>query len=557
MALRKEYDVVVIGGGINGLTAAAYLQKAGLDVALFERREEVGTHCTTEEVLHPGAKLNLHASGILIGSSPAYLDLELEKFGLDMLCTEVSYFHPFKDKSAVIVHRWDLEKTIQSFANMNQEDADTFRRLFDYFRPLIPELTDLLWFTQPTPETWDKIVSMISKCPDMPTDWLDMTGIELMDLLYQDERFKTTWNSLAVGFGVFPPTIRTVGAFVPIMPFVLGGSGMPRGGSHALPHALIRCFIRHGGSAFQGCPVEKIIVENGIAKGVALSKYAIYPEAEVRAKRAVISDLTAYPTFIDLVGEDKLPRWVAKAAKNFDYNAEGLFTNYWVLNERHHWDGYPDDVQRAFSFMYGAENTSDIERLHSDVMAGRLSDPPIPLGLSVQGYVLADPSQAPAGQYTLMSWSVVPYDLRRLGGAHRWDDIREEYADKVEDLLASYGSNVKRAKIARYVQTPLDIYRRNPSAIKGCWSGGAMTVNQFYDNRPFPGCGAPRTPVDGLYISNSMWPNGQSYVPSGVIAAKVVAEDTGVREQPWWVHKGTQSAARVMERWQSDLKPRF
>ena len=84
-APKQQYDVIVVGGGVNGLAVAAYLQKAGLQTAVFERRDESGTFCSTEEVLYPGVKLNLHASLLMPHYGPAYVDLELERFGLELL----------------------------------------------------------------------------------------------------------------------------------------------------------------------------------------------------------------------------------------------------------------------------------------------------------------------------------------------------------------------------------------------------------------------------------------------------------------------------------------
>ena len=102
---RSDYDVIIIGGGVNGLTAGAYLQKAGLSTAIFERRDESGTFSSTEEVLYPGVKLNMHASLLMPHYGPAYLDLELERFGLELLRppgAKYAYFYPFLDGNAVL-----------------------------------------------------------------------------------------------------------------------------------------------------------------------------------------------------------------------------------------------------------------------------------------------------------------------------------------------------------------------------------------------------------------------------------------------------------------------
>src|SRR3989304_7899027 len=144
---RTEYDVIVIGGGINGLTPATYLQKAGLKVAVFERRDEVGTHCSTEEVMYPGVKVNLHASALAPAVSPAYEDLELERFGLEMLTSsEWGYFHPFKDKTAVLFHSWDAKKQYESWKRISEKDAEVFKKLVNYLGPLLSEYLHLLFY---------------------------------------------------------------------------------------------------------------------------------------------------------------------------------------------------------------------------------------------------------------------------------------------------------------------------------------------------------------------------------------------------------------------------
>ena len=108
---ENQYDVIVVGGGINGLTAAIYLQKSGLKVAVFERKLEAGAGCCTEEVMAPGVKVNLCACNMVTMWSPAYGDLELEKFGLEMLTSsEWGMFHPFKDKTAVMFNSWNGKK---------------------------------------------------------------------------------------------------------------------------------------------------------------------------------------------------------------------------------------------------------------------------------------------------------------------------------------------------------------------------------------------------------------------------------------------------------------
>lgn len=555
--LEKEYDVIVIGGGISGLACAAYLQKAGQKVVVLERREEVGTHCATEEVTVPGARMNLHATFLITHCGPALGDLELERFGFyQVTSSEWGYLQPFQDGSAFVQHMSDARKDYEMWKRLSPKDAERFRAIVNYLGPKWGDLFHLTFGTTATPESLGRVGEIISGVPGMPRDWANMDGFEVVDALFEDERIKAALITISHEAGL-KPRHRGVGALAPL--FGLGGAKMrwtARGGSHALPHALARCFVHHGGTLLQGCPVARIDIDGGEAKGVFLSKHAIFPEAEIRARKAVVSNLTCRPTFIDLIGKDKLSPEVATAAENFDYDGQIVIGAYYVLNEMPQWTAakrFPE-VARAFGFNFGAESPRDLVKMYQDIEAGRLPDPPMCVGGCSQGLAVADPTQAPRGQYTFHAWCDAPYDLKELGGPEKWDEIREQYGDKIDARLAEYAPNFKKAKLERYLMTPLDVYRRNPSAIHGCYDGGSVTPEQFWDARPFRGCGAPRTPFGKLYLSNSIWPWGLTVLP-GAVTAGVVAEDLNVRQQEWWNHKSLDNYPRMCARNGFDLHP--
>lgn len=554
----KEYDVIVVGAGINGIACGAYLQKAGLKVALFERSQEAGAFCQTQELMIPDAKVNTCAVYMLTMNSPAYEELEVERFGVECLTSsEWGSFHPFKkDRSALLVHNWDMQKTYEAWKSFSEKDGELLGRLANYFAPHMSEFFRGA-YQPPDLECLMTMGQIVNDCPDLPSDWMDMTGLELVDLIWHDERVKTAMLSWAgvLGDRTDQKVGTLLGATAPLVFMWMSWMCTFRGGSHALTHALLRGFLHYGGSYFPSCPVEKILIENGEAKGIALSKHAIYPEAEIKATKAVVSNLSCKPTFEKLVGLDKMPPETVPGILAFDYEDIILFQNYWVLKEPLEWEGFPPEVQRANGFMFGLESLADHERLNNDLAADRIPDPPIGRAGSMQGFCFADPTQAPPGHYTLMTYVDVPYDLRKLGGPETWDDIREDYGDKVEDLLNEYTPNLKRAKVARHCLTPIDYYRKNPSAVKGNTIGIVTNIIQntaFMS--PFPGCGAPRTPIAKLYISNSIG-QGATHLGNGYMAACTAAEDLGVRDQDWWTVKPIDPWLRVLKR--KGIEPRF
>jgi len=116
----QDYDVIIIGGGINGLTAGCYLQKAGLKVLILERRDEVGTFCSTQELLHPGAMVSVHANGLFPGVGPVPVDLDLDRFGWELLMPgPIVYFAPFKNSAALAWHWYDPNVTYDVWKRVN------------------------------------------------------------------------------------------------------------------------------------------------------------------------------------------------------------------------------------------------------------------------------------------------------------------------------------------------------------------------------------------------------------------------------------------------------
>lgn len=552
---KKDYDILIAGGGVNGLAAGAYLQKAGYKVAIFERRDESGTFCATEEVLSPGIRLNLHACMIVAHFGPAMLDLELEKYGLELCKPEGSdygIFYPFLDKDAVVCSQVDANQTYEMLKRISSKDAETYRNIMNFFAPFMSEVWHQELCAKRTDQGFLDFIANFNNIPVLPKDWLYLTGFELADCLFENDKIKLAFLSIAAIAGV-KLTDRLSGSSGLMGALFLFTASAPmaaRGGSHDLVHSLVRCFVHHGGKIYYNCPVEKIVIESGVAKGVVLTQDACYPEAEFRASKAVISNLSAKPTFQKLVGLEYLTPAARASIERYDYRGGALFTNYYVLSERPNFAAsakFPE-VNNIYSFNFGVDTIDEaIQRYAMCEGRGLLPDPPLPWG-GCCNFSVADPTQAPPGMHTMMTWSIVPYELPSLGGPAAWDALREPYADKAEDLLAQYVTNLKSAKVARYVNTPLDYVRRNPHCHGNMHPSGSISEAQFWSWKPFSGCDAPRTPVDSLYISQSMGMWNYTQLGAGYVAACEVFDDLGSPRPDWWRSRGTDGIKELWAR---------
>lgn len=544
----RDFDVVVIGGGINGLTTAAYLAKVGQRVGVFEARGQCGAHCDTVELGVPGFLHNTHAVWLVPAMSPAMGDLELESYGLELRGTDVLFAKTFA-RGRNVVQAFDPALTANSLKAASEQDAAVHAEIAAHFVEHLEETLHLsreLLYGPPTTELLDRLSafdeSLVRRLglPLSGDDVLRMTGVELLELLFESEEVRTTVAAVGEFTGQWP-VHRRMG------PLALSLSGLQpmavhtaRGGSHALTHALVKCIASHGGEIWGTCAVESILTEGGKACGIRLASDAVLPGEEIGA-RVVVSNLTLAPTFLGLLDESVVGSERTRLVKRFNYDDPQLLSVMYALKGDPEFASAAHDpaIQRSWVGYFGGETLGEMRNAFGELTAGIVPDE------VMGGWFIptrADPSQAPPGCHTAYVWTSVPPCPRRwrassLDGWDAWPGLAEPLAEAVTERMEQYAPGFRDLVVERHVMTPLNQEMNNPSAVRGNMIGGSAIPEQYGENRPLPGIvqgGVSRTFLPGLYLSNSIHPYGATHLASGYLAAVEVAEDLGCRDVTWW-----------------------
>lgn len=534
--MKTEFDVIIVGGGINGLACGCYLQKAGLQVAVLEKRNECGPFALTEEIFGGGVPVDTHAGVCFIVMSPVWADLELKKFGLDLILPEVPAGTIWKD-GRNLMFSMDAAKTYDAIARFSKKDADTFARWFGSFQPMAAEILEKAVFSNPSEENLEYMWNLGSTLGFSPGDIRTMNGFELLDLIYESENMKmSAMGAAAIGtFG--DPAEKGEGAIMTLLTAALS-LGVPRGGMHTLVHSLVRCFRHYGGTLLYNAPVKRVEFENGSPRRVHLDESAPYPTLEFKAKQAVVMHVSP-PVALQILDNDALKTHdldLFKKMTDWDMTGHCAFTSYVLLKTPPRWSSetwdadvnkcaFPlrawdswDHAKRSFQF---AKN----EELFS--IAGDVGE--------MYNLSACDPSRiSPQGRTVVVYEVEYPMNLRRYGGIKAWDN--RELTDRLHQShledLASIIVGFKDQAIAHTYYTPIDNWRRNPSAVYGHELGGDVSGGQWYFGRM-----PSRSAIKGLYFSQGIWPASLTHLGNGYVAACSVGEDLGVRKQSWWNHK--------------------
>jgi phytoene dehydrogenase-like protein len=561
MTTQGSYDCIIIGGGHNGLVAAAYLARGGKRVCVLERRHVLGG-CSTTEELWPGYKVSTAAYVISLFLPSIIEELRLREYGLKILRRSPSSFTPLPDgRSLLMGPNGDLNR--REIGKFSSKDADVFphyeallERVAKVIEPLLSETApDPL----PLPSSWRKIGwlkrlrdarrmfslyrGVQSLEADMPEAIELLTGAArpILDRWFETDALKATLATDAI-IGAFL-SISSPGSAYVLLHHVMGEAGGARGvwgyvqgGMGGLADGLEGACRDLGVEIRREAPVARILTAAERAIGVRLED-----GKELRA-RAVASSIDPHWTFEKLLSPSDLPAEFAKAVARIDYSSASLKINV-ALAEPPEFrvqgsgfrvqdasvvgslrDPYPDTAASTVPpHLRGTIHISPtleyLERAYDDAKYGRPSHDPI-LELTLPTSV--DQTIAPPGKHILsMFVQYAPYKLAE----GNWDDLKEKFADRCIEALAQYAPNVPGAILHRQVLSPLDL-ERTYGLTGGNIFQGAMTMGQLFCLRPVPGWSDHRTPIQNLYLCGAAsHPGGGVMGACGRNAAREMLRD--------------------------------
>ena len=525
MPTIKKYDAIVIGGGHNGLTAAAYLARAGKEVLVLERRYVLGGAAVTEEVF-PGFKFSVCSYVVSLLKANIIRELMLPKFGLELLPLE-STFTPLDND--YLMRTADPDETYREMYRHSPRDAETYTRFGplmgqigmavrpiletippNAIRPSFPDLSAMK-------KLLNHFKTLSSEQFEYLTKLMTMSSADFLDEWFEFEPLKATMSASGI-IGTFMGPRSPGSAYVMLHHYMgdIDGAfrawGFQRGGTGAVSMAIARSAEYFGAKIMTEAPVEKVIVNNGRAIGVALENGDEYKADKV------ISALDPKLSFLKMVDETDLPNDFVTDIKNFRIRGSSGKVNL-ALDALPEFTCLPGDGPHLRGAISISPDFDYIEKAYDDAKYGNFSEVPY---IDIIIPSVLDPEMAPPGKHVMSCFvQYAPYNIN--GG---WDDQkREDFGDAVINALARFAPNIKDIILHRQGLTPADI-ESTFGLTEGNIFHGELSLQQLFALRPAVKWANYKTPITNYYQCGSgTHPGGGITGSPGEMAAKKIIKD--------------------------------
>ena len=496
-------DVVVVGGGHNGLACAAYLAKAGLDVVVVERREVLGGAAVTEEPW-PGYRVSSASYVVSLLPPQIVRELDLERHGYQVSIVTPDYFVPFPDGSGLTL--WgDTARDATEISRLSSSDAGSYVQFDRYFGRVAHLLKDLLFVVPPNLTAGDlpkwlataaRLRNWTGRDVAEAVRLFTMSAADFLDEWFTDERVKGALATQAI-IGAWCGPMSPGSAYVLMHHWIGevaghdGAWGWVHGGMGGVSQALAGAARAAGAEIRTGAPVRRVRIRGGRVTGVELD------DGSVIAARRSVSSAHPITTYRDLVGFEHLPDDVVRDVRRLRTRSGSVKVNLALseLPKPTAWDSRrPEQLHRGLLAI--SPSVEYLERAWDDAKYGRASRNPY---IEIVFPTAHEPGLAPSGSHIALAFTQYgPYELT----AGSWDTERDAYGQRVLQTLEEYCPGIAGSVLHTEVLAPPDIERRY-GLLGGNIFQGEMSPDQMFSLRPIFGYGDYRSPVTGLYLCGS------------------------------------------------------
>ena len=524
--MGQHYDVIVIGGGHNGLVNAAYLAKAGKKVVVLERRHVLGGAAVTEEII-PGFLFSECSYVVSLLRPEIIRELDLPRHGLEILPLDGT-FSPMPSGD----YLWrvnDHAKSIRDIRRHSRLDAEAYDEFSKMMTPMCRFVKPMLSMVPPDPTTLNpkdlkQLHFLLQRFRELSSDerytlvqLMTMSSADFLDQWFETDVLKATMSASGI-IGTFLG-IRSPGTAYVLLHHYMGeidgafrSWGFSRGGTGAISNAIADAAREAGVEIRTKAPVGKILTKNGRACGVALQS------GEELSADVVSSSVDPHLTFEKFLEPSELPADFLEGVRRYKFRGSSGKVNL-ALDALPNFKSLPGPGAHLRGAISISPSMEYMERAYDDAKYGRYSRRPY-IDMVIPS--LTDPSVAPPGKHVLSCFvQYAPYKL--VEGT--WDDQKEAFGDNVINTIAEYAPNIKDIIIGRQVLTPLDL-EREFGLTQGNIFQGELSLEQLFFLRPVPGWAYYRTPIDNLYMCGSAThPGGGIMGAPGRIASQVILKD--------------------------------
>src|SRR6267142_4652798 len=524
--MGQHYDAIVIGGGHNGLTNAAYLAKAGKKVLVLERRHVLGGAAVTEEII-PGFRFSVCSYVVSLLRPEIIRELDLPRHGLEILPLDGT-FTPMPSGD----YLWrmsDHARTRREIYRHSPLDAEAYDEYSKAMADMARFVKPILSMVPPDPLSFDvpgfsRLFAMGRRFQRLSRtaqhnilQLMTMSAVDLLDQWFETDVLKATMSASGI-IGTFLG-VRSPGTAYVLLHHYMGeidgvfrSWGFSRGGTGAISMAIAAAAQEAGVEVRTAASIERIKVKDGRTTGVVLEG-----GEEIDAP-VVSSSVDPHRTFLKMVEPGVLDGDFLSEVRRYKLRGSSGKVNLALdgLPEFTAMPGPGPHLRGAISISPSVEY---MERAYDQAKYGDFSTHPY-IDMVIPS--LTDPSIAPPGKHILSCFvQYAPYKLRE----GTWDEKREAFGDTVIDTIAQYAPNLKKLILHRQVLTPLDL-EREWGLTEGNIFQGELSLEQLFFLRPVAGWAAFRTPIKNLYLCGSAThPGGGIMGAPGRLAALEILKD--------------------------------